>query len=688
MKSTPKAKVFKRSLVTCALPYANGPVHIGHLAGVYLPADIYVRYLRSCGRDVLFVSGSDEHGVPIVLRARQEGKSPLEITQKYHRMNKESFASLGISFDIFSRTSTEIHHKRSSKIFTALHDKGLLFEKTTLQFYDESEDQFLADRYIQGTCPHCDHQNAYGDQCESCGSALSPEELRDAVSVLSGTTPQKRRTKHWYFPLDTFQGWLGEYIIEGHREWRANAYGQCKGWIDGGLRARPMTRDLDWGVPVPVKGGENKVLYVWFDAPIGYISATQQWAAEHGKDWKTYWKDPETRLIHFIGKDNIVFHCIIFPAILKAEGSYILPDQVPASEFLNLEGEKISTSRNHAIWLHEYLRDMPGQQDVLRYVLTAIAPETSDADFTWKEFQARNNSELVGAFGNFVNRVLVMVHRHFDGKVPQRGELENADTALIDQLERGPSVIAAAIEGFRFREALQGLIGLARQGNQYLAKTEPWHLVDRDVSRLGTILNLGVQVLASLSILCEPFLPVTAAKMGALLGTRGLGWGKAGNRDLVPAGRPLDAPVLLFKIIEDEAIQNQSNKLKMEKEDVKPGKADPIPSVAKPPINFSQFSLLDLRVATVLSAEPVEGSRKLLKIEVDLGSEKRTILSGIARDFGPDKLVGSRVVVVCNLEPRTMMGIQSNGMILFAENADDTLALVVASDAENGAAVL
>ena len=682
------SKEFKRHTITAALPYANGPVHIGHMAGVYIPADIYVRYLRSKGEDVAFICGSDEHGVAITLRARKEGVSPQEVVDRYHKQIKDSFADFGISFDIYSRTSSKVHHQTASEFFKDLYDKGAFTEQSSDQFFDEAEGQFLADRYIKGTCPVCGFPDAYGDQCENCGSTLSPSELKHPKSMLSGDAPIKKETKHWYFPLDQYEKWLKEWILEGHKEWRSTVYGQCKSWIDGGLRPRPMTRDLDWGIPVPVEGADGKVLYVWFDAPIGYISATKEWAEANGKNWEDYWKREDTRLLHFIGKDNIVFHCIIFPAILKAEGSYILPDNVPANEFLNLENNKISTSRNWAVWLHEYLEDFPGKQDVLRYVLTANAPETRDNDFTWKDFQARNNNELVAILGNFVNRAVVLTHKYFEGKVPATSDLEPIDQDVLDQLADYPGKVSASLDQFKFREALSQAMEVARLGNKYLADTEPWKLIKTDEVRVQTIMNVALQVAANLSILMAPFLPDTAEKLKKTLGISGGDWNDAGRSDLLVPDQQLSKGALLFEKIEDTDIQKQIDRL-METKEANEKAEETIPvAPLKDEIAFDDFMKMDLRVGEILSAQKVEKSNKLLKITVDTGVDKRTILSGIAKHFSPDEMIGKKVVVLANLAPRKIMGVESQGMLLFAENHDGVLKAVAPDqEAENGAGI-
>ncbi|MEQ8473553.1 MAG: methionine--tRNA ligase [Marinoscillum sp.] len=681
-------KDFKRYTITSALPYANGPVHIGHLAGVYVPADIYARFLRLKGREVAFICGSDEHGVAIELRARKEGVTPQEVVDKYHEQIKNSFQEFGISFDIYSRTSSKTHHQTASDYFKKLYENGKFEEQSSEQFYDEKEKQFLADRYIKGTCPTCSFPEAYGDQCENCGSTLSPAELINPKSMLSGESPVMKETKHWYFPLNQYEDWLRTWILEDHKEWKSNVTGQCKSWLDNGLRARPMTRDLDWGIPVPVEGAEGKVLYVWFDAPIGYISATKEWAAETGKNWEDYWKSDDTRLIHFIGKDNIVFHCVIFPALLKADGDYILPDNVPANEFLNLESNKISTSRNWAVWLHEYLEEFPEKQDVLRYVLTANAPETKDNDFTWKDFQTRNNSELVAIFGNFVNRAVVLTHKYFDGKVPSRHELDARDEAVIEAMKTFPGKIEASLEQFRFREALAHLIDLAREGNRYLADTEPWKLIKTDQSRVETIMNIALQLVGSLSILSEPFLPFTSNKLRKMLNQSVLDWSEAGGLNLLEENHKINEPLLLFEKVEDEVVEAQVQKLMDTKKANEAAAEAPKVAPAKEEVTFDDFMKMDLRVGEIKTAEKVEKSNKLLKFTVDTGMDQRTIVSGVAKHFTPEEMVGKKVVVMANLAPRQIMGIESQGMLLFAENADGSLKAVSPDQqAENGSGI-
>ena len=680
-------KNWKRHTLTAALPYANGPVHIGHLAGVYVPADTYARYLRLKGEDVVFVCGSDEHGVPITLRARKEGISPQAVVDKYHEMIKRSFEQFGISFDIYSRTSSETQKQTASDFFTVMHDKGAFVEKKSEQYYDPKEALFLADRLIRGTCPNCGFEDAYGDQCENCGTSLSPSELKNPRSAVSGEQPILKETKHWYIPLDQYEDWLREWIIDGHPEWRANVYGQCKSWIEGGLLPRAVTRDLDWGVPVPLEEAEGKVLYVWFDAPIGYISATKDWATANGKDWEPYWKDEDTRLLHFIGKDNIVFHCIIFPSMLKAHGDFILPDNVPANEFLNLESNKISTSRNWAVWLHEFLEEMPGKEDVLRYSLTAIAPEAKDNDFTWKDFQAKNDNELVANLGNFINRAIVLTQKYFEGKVPQCETIHPVDQAVLDELKAAPDKIAASLDQFKFREALSLVMDVARLGNKYLADTEPWKLIKMDEGRVKTILNISLQLAANLSVLIAPFLPNTEKKLKKMLGiTQDLKWSDAGRGDLLTAGQQTDNIGVLFEKIADELVEKQINKL----EETKKSNEVPASNVApaKPEINFDDFMKMDMRVGTILEAEKVPKSSKLLKFKVDTGLDQRTILSGIAKFFKPEEMIGKQVTVLVNLAPRKIMGIESQGMILMAENEDGSLKLLQPHEvADNGATI-
>lgn len=671
-------KNFKRYTVTSALPYANGPLHIGHLAGCYIPSDIYVRYLRSLGKDVAYICGSDEHGVAITIKAKKEGKTPQEVVDHYHEIMKGSFQEFGISFDHYSRTSAQIHHETAQGFFKDLYEKGEFLEQSTEQYFDEEAGQFLADRYIEGTCPKCGNEHAYGDQCEKCGSSLSPTELINPKSKLSGRTPVLKETKHWFLDLAKYQNFLKKWILEDHAEdWKNNVLGQCRSWLEAGegLQARSMTRDLDWGIKVPLQDAEGKVLYVWFDAPIGYISSTKEWAAEKGIDWEPYWKDQDTKLVHFIGKDNIVFHCIIFPAILKTHGEYILPDNVPANEFLNLEGDKISTSRNWAVWLHEYLEEFPGKQDVLRYVLTANAPETKDNDFTWKDFQTRNNSELVAIYGNFVNRAVVLTHKYYQGIIPQRGELTGYDQEILEGLAEFPEKIAASIERYRFREALSIVMELARLGNKYLADTEPWKVIKTDEARTGTILNIALNIAANLAIVSEPFLPFTAGKLVALFGMEKIGWAEAGQDDLLKSGSSLEEMGLLFEKIEDITVEKQIQKLMDSKKENEVANAT-VP-VMKEIITYDDFAKLDMRVVTILEAEKMPKSKKLLKLKVDTGLGQRTVLSGVAEHFEPEFLLGKQVTMLINLAPRKMMGVDSEGMILMAEDKDGKLKLLV-----------
>ncbi len=674
---------FKRTLVTAALPYANGGVHIGHLAGVYVPSDIYVRYLRLKKRDVLFVCGSDEHGVPITLRAKKEGCTPQDVCDRYHNIIKDSFKEFGISFDIYSRTTSETHQKVASDFFRTLYDKGAFIEKESEQYYDEEAKTFLADRYITGECPHCHYPKAYGDQCEHCGSTLSPQELINPQSAVSGSKPVLKKTKHWYLPLDKYQGWLEHWILQEHKEWRPNVYGQCKSWLDMGLQPRAVSRDLDWGIPVPVEGAEGKVLYVWFDAPIGYISNTKELLPD---SWEKWWKDPSTRLIHFIGKDNIVFHCIVFPTMLKAEGSYILPDNVPANEFLNLEDDKISTSRNWAVWLDEYLKDFPGKQDVMRYVLTANAPETKDNNFTWKDFQARNNNELVAVYGNFINRALVLTWKYYDGKAPAQGELTDYDKETIAEFTTVKADVERLLENFRFRDAQKEAMNLARIGNKYLADSEPWKLQKTDPERVKTILNISLQLAANLAIAFEPFLPFSSKKLRRMLNMPDFNWDNLGSTSLIKEGHQLEKPELLFEKIEDEAIEAQVAKLHAIKKANEAREAKPEPQKAF--CDFENFEKLDIRVGTVEECVKVEKSDKLLKLTVNDGNGKRTIVSGIAKHYSPEEMKGKQVCFIANLPPRKLRGIESQGMILCSENADGTLGFVtVDRKAENGSCV-
>ena len=675
-------KEYKRYLVTSALPYANGPVHIGHLAGVYIPSDIYVRYLRKRGRDVIWVCGSDEHGVPITIKARREGVSPQAIVDKYHKIIKDSFAGLGISFDIYSRTTSPVHERTASDFFRKLYDKGEFTEETTMQYYDEEAGIFLADRYITGTCPKCGNDGAYGDQCEKCGSTLNATDLINPRSTVSGTQPVLRETKHWYLPLDRHEAFLRGWILDEHKEWKPNVYGQCKSWLDGGLQPRAVSRDLDWGIPVPVEGAEGKVLYVWFDAPIGYISATK----ELTPDWEKYWKNEDTRLIHFIGKDNIVFHCIVFPAMLKAHGEYILPDNVPANEFLNLEGEKISTSRNWAIWLNEYLEDMPGKQDVLRYVLTANAPETKDNDFTWKEYQARNNNELVAVLGNFVNRALVLTGKYFDGIVPATQELTDYDRDTLAELPRLRASLENNIEQFHFREALKDAMGFARLGNKYLADTEPWKVIKSDPDRVATILNIALQITANTAIAIEPFMPFSAEKMWRMLNLEPLGWEMLGRADLLAPAHRIGKPELLFEKIEDEVIDRQLRKLEATKAANAAANATVDPQ--KEAVSFEDFQKMDIRVARIIAAEKVAKTKKLLKLTIDTGIDTRVIVSGIAEHYTPEELIGRQVLVLVNLAPRELKGIESCGMILMTSDPTGKLMLLGPNgEVKNGSTV-
>ncbi len=670
-------KKFKRTTVTAALPYANGGVHIGHLAGVYVPADIYVRYLRLKKEEVIFIGGSDEHGVPITIRARKEGITPQDVVDRYHSMIKKSFEDFGISFDIYSRTTSDVHHKFASDFFRKLYDEGKLVEKESEQYYDEEAHQYLADRYIMGECPHCHNLNAYGDQCEKCGSDLSPMELINPHSTISGSKPVIRKTKNWYLPLNNYQEWLKKWILEGHKEWRPNVYGQCKSWLDMDLQPRAMTRDLDWGIPVPVDGAEGKVLYVWFDAPIGYVSNTKELCDKEPEKWGTWqkwWQDEDSRLIHFIGKDNIVFHCVIFPAMLEAHGQYILPDNVPANEFLNLEGDKISTSRNWAVWLHEYLEEFPGKQDVLRYVLTANAPETKDNDFTWKDFQARNNNELVAVYGNFVNRALVLTNKYFEGKVPACNELTDYDRETLKEFADVKSEVEKLLNIFKFREAQKEAMNLARIGNKYLADTEPWKLAKTDMNRVATILNIALQLVANLAIAFDPFLPFSSEKLRKMLNMDSFDWNQLGQTDLLKAGHQLNKPELLFEKMEDDVIQAQVDKLLATKKanEAANYKANPI----KPEVSIDQLEKLDIRVGTVLECETVPKMKKLLKFKIADGLENRTIVSGIAQHYKPEELVGKQVLFIANLAPRQFKnGLVSEGMILSAENYDGSLAV-------------
>lgn len=725
---------FKRTLVTCALPYANGPVHIGHLAGVYVPADIYVRYLRMRGEDVLYVCGSDEHGVPITIKARQQGCTPQDIVDQYHKIIKDSFSGLGINFDIYGRTSSDVHDRNASGFFRKLYDEGKFVTRESEQYYDPEAKTFLADRYIVGTCPKCGAEGAYGDQCEKCGSTLSPEELINPKSKLSGAEPVKKKTTHWYLPLDQYEKWLSEWILDGHKEWRSNVYGQCKSWIDGGLQPRAVSRDLDWGVPVPVEGAEGKVLYVWFDAPIGYISNTQELLPQ---SWEKWWKSEDTKLVHFIGKDNIVFHCIVFPSMLKAYGDgYILPDNVPANEFLNLEGDKISTSKNWAVWAHEYIKDFPGKEDVIRYVLTANAPETKDNDFSWKDFQARNNSELVAIFGNFVNRAVVLTHKYFDGKVPACGELQDIDREALGEIPALRESLEKNIEGYHFREALKDAMSIARVGNKYISDTEPWKVAKTDMERTGTILNVCLQICADLAIAFEPFTPFAAERLRNMLGVSifagydhrageqetvntykagegmaihtvsascedaqcGVGtdesiltWSRLGDSDLLPAGHQLNQAELLFAKIEDEAINAQLSRLdaiRAEREAAAKAEAAKTVTPQKEECTFEDFQKMDIRTATVLEAERVPKTDKLLKLSIDTGIDKRTIVSGIAEFYSPEDMVGKQICILANLAPRKIRGIESRGMILMARQNDGKMRFITPAEVlSNGAEI-
>ena len=675
----------ERYTVTAALPYANGPIHLGHLAGVYVTADIYVRYLRMQGKDVVFVCGSDEHGIAITMRAKKEDTTPQAIVDKYHQQIAESFKQFGISFDIYSRTSSPVHHETAADFFKTLYDKGLFEERESEQFYDETAKEFLADRYIKGTCPRCGFEEAYGDQCENCGSTLSPDELINPTSMLSGDVPVKKTTTHWYMPLGEYEDWLKEWIIEGHKDdWKSNVVGQVKSWVDQGLRPRAMTRDLDWGVKVPLPNADGKVLYVWFDAPIGYISATKEWAEREGKDWEPYWKDENTKLVHFIGKDNIVFHAIIFPIMLKAHGDYILPYNVPANEFLNLEGRKLSTSRNWAVWLHEYLQELPGKEDVLRYVLTANSPETKDNDFSWKDYQGHNNSELVAILGNFINRAVVLTHKYYEGKVPPADILQPIDQDTLAAMAEFPDRIAKSLERYRFRDALSEFMDLARLGNKYLAETEPWKLIKEKPDRVEVIMNTALQIAANLAIVGEPFLPHTAEKLRNMFGLGAPTWDQAGRADLIQTGQEIGEAKLLFEKIEDKLVEEQLDKLK-EKEAASAPAAANIPE-AKEEIVFDDFMKMDMRVGTIKAAEKMKKSKKLLKLTIDCGLDTRTVLSGIAQHFTAEEVVGQQVVLLANLAPRPMMGEVSQGMVLMAEDAEGNLRFVRPTEAVNNGA--
>ncbi len=667
----------KRYTITAALPYTNGPVHIGHLAGVYVPADIYARFQRIQGKDVAFVCGSDEHGVPITIKAKKEGITPQEVVDKYHSIIKQSFQDFGITFDNYSRTSAKVHHKTASEFFKKLYEDGKFIEQTTEQFYDKEANQFLADRFILGTCPKCGFEESYGDQCENCGTSHNATDLINPKSSITGNTPSLKETKHWFLPLDQYEPWLKEWIVEGHKkDWKSNVYGQCKSWIDDGLRPRAVTRDLDWGIPVPVEGADGKVLYVWFDAPIGYISATKEWAEKEGKDWEPYWKDKETKLLHFIGKDNIVFHCIIFPSMLKAEGSYILPNNVPANEFLNLEGNKISTSKNWAVWLHEYLEEFPNQQDVLRYVLTANAPETKDNDFTWADFQARNNNELVAVFGNFINRVVVLTNKYYDGIVPTPSEFSETDVVTLKTLQDSPALIEESLERYRFREAQGRMMNVARLGNKYLADEEPWKTFKTDEERTKTVLFVSLQIASALAVLCEPFLPFTSEKLKSILCHSELDsestWKDVSTKEtLLPTTHQIGKGELLFSKIEDEQMQNQLDKLAATKKTNEMMNASPEPQ--KDTIQFDDFTKLDMRVGTILEAEKMPKTKKLLVLKVDTGIDVRTIVSGIAESFTPEEVIGKKVTVLVNLAPRALRGVESQGMILMTETPEGKL---------------
>ena len=681
-------KEIKRYTVTAALPYTNGPVHIGHLAGVYVPADVYVRYLRSRGRDVAFICGSDEHGVPITIKAKKEGITPQQVVDKYNKIIKDSFAAFGISFDNYSRTSAAVHHRTASDFFRRLYDEGKFIEETSSQYYDAVAQQFLADRYITGTCPKCGAEGAYGDQCEKCGSTLSPQELIDPKSALSGETPILKETTHWYLPLEKYEDWLREWILEGHKgDWKPNVLGQVKSWLDDGLRPRAVTRDLDWGIPVPVEGAEGKVLYVWFDAPIGYISSTKEWAEREGKDWEPYWKSDDTKLVHFIGKDNIVFHCIIFPSMLRAHGDYILPENVPANEFLNLEGNKLSTSKNWAVWLNEYLEEFPGKQDVLRYALIATDPETKDNDFTWKDFQGRNNSELVAILGNFINRALVLTQKYYGGVVPSGENLTDEDKATLEEMRSYPEKIALSIEKYRFREAAAEMMNLARLGNKYLAENEPWKVVKTDPVRTEAIMYTALQIAASLTTMCEPFVPFAAEKLAQMMNIVAPCWDEVASKEiLIPTGHKIGEVSLLFEKIEDEAIDFQLQKLeKARMENIAAAKAK---EPAKEIITYDDFAKMDIRVGTILTAEKVAKAKKLLKLTIDTGLDVGTVVSGIAESFSPEDVVGRRVCVLVNLAPREIRGITSNGMILMTEYPDGRLEFVAPTgDVSNGSAI-
>jgi len=674
----------KRYTITAALPYTNGPIHIGHLAGVYVPGDIYARYLRQKGKDVAYICGSDEHGVAIPMRAKKEGVTPQDIIDKYNGIIKKSFEDFGISFDNYSRTSAEIHHKTASDFFTKLYNDGEFTEEVTQQLYDEEANQFLADRFVIGTCPKCGNEESYGDQCEKCGTSHNATDLINPKSAITGNVPTLKETKHWFLPLDKHEAFLREWILENHKnDWKPNVLGQCKSWIDDGLRPRAVTRDLDWGIPVPVEGADEKVLYVWFDAPIGYISSTKEWAAREGKNWEDYWKKDDTKLVHFIGKDNIVFHCIIFPAMLKAHGDFILPENVPANEFLNLEGNKLSTSKNWAVWLHEYLEEFPNQQDVLRYTLTANAPENKDNDFTWKDFQAKNNNELVAIFGNFINRVVVLTNKYYNGQVPPAGEFSEIDKDTLEQLKQFPDIIAKSIERYRFREASQEMMNLARLGNKYLADEEPWKVIKEDEERTKTIMNIALQIATGLAVLSEPFLPFTSSKLKSILNIdNNLSWNDVAEKDiLLPADHQINKAELLFSKIEDKTIQTQLDKLEATKKANEA--ANKVVEPQKETIQFDDFTKMDIRVGTIVAAEKVAKTKKLLKLTVDVGIDTRTIVSGIAESFKPEDIVGQQVSVLCNLAPRKLRGVESQGMILMTDTPDGKLAFVQPSEKVN-----
>ena len=668
----------KRYTITSALPYTNGPIHIGHMAGVYVPADIYARFLRGTDKDVAFIGGSDEHGVAIPMRAKKEGVSPQVIIDKYHTIIKKSFEEFGITFDNYSRTSSKIHHETASEFFQKMHNNGQFIEEVTEQLYDPEANQFLADRFVTGTCPKCNHDEAYGDQCEKCGSSLNATDLINPKSTISGAEPITKSTKHWFLPLDQYEDFLKDWILKGHKkDWKTNVYGQCKSWIDDGLRPRAVTRDLDWGIPVPVEGGEGKVLYVWFDAPIGYISSTKEWAAREGKNWEDYWKKDDTKLVHFIGKDNIVFHCIVFPSMLKAEGTYILPDNVPANEFLNLEGNKLSTSKNWAVWLHEYLEEFPNQQDVLRYVLTANAPETKDNDFTWKDFQARNNNELVAIFGNFINRAVVLTNKYYEGVIPAPAALQDIDKETLEKLKAYPAVIASSIERYRFREASQEMMNVARLGNKYLADLEPWKLVKTDAERTQTVMYVALQIASALATLCEPFLPFTSTKLKGILNIENsfIKWEAVNTAEsLLPAGHQINQAELLFSKVEDETVQFQLEKLEATKKANEISLKETVPQ--KDMTSFEDFSKMDMRVGTIVAAQKMPKAKKLLVLKVDTGIDTRTIVSGIAEHFAPEAIIGKQVTVLVNLAPRALRGVESEGMILMSQNAEGKLVFI------------